>query len=59
MDDFVKFLEVFLDTTIAKNIAFGVNEENIDYDLINKLIDCVKLRQLVDSLEDGVMSTIG
>jgi ABC-type bacteriocin/lantibiotic exporter with double-glycine peptidase domain len=49
----------FLDTTIAKNIAFGVNEENIDYDLINKLIDCVKLRQLVDSLEDGVMSTIG
>lgn len=49
----------FLDTTIAKNIAFGVNEENIDYDLINKLIDCVKLRQLVDSLEDGVMSKIG
>ncbi len=49
----------FLDTTIAKNIAFGVNEENIDYDLINKLIDCVKLRQLVDSLEDGIMSKIG
>ena len=49
----------FLDTTIAKNIAFGINEENIDYDLINKLIDCVKLRQLVDSLENGVMSTIG
>ena len=49
----------FLDTTIAKNIAFGVNEENIDYDFINKLIDCVKLRQLIDSLEEGVMSTIG
>ena len=49
----------FLDSTIAKNIAFGVSEKNIDYNLINKLIDCVRLRQLVDSLEDGVLSTIG
>jgi ABC-type multidrug transport system fused ATPase/permease subunit len=49
----------FLDSSIAKNIAFGVSEKNIDYNLINKLIDCVRLRQLVDSLEDGVLSTIG
>jgi len=49
----------FLDTTIAKNIAFGVSEKDIDYNLIDELIDCVKLRQLVDSLKDGVLSTIG
>lgn len=49
----------FLDNTIASNIAFGVSNENIDYKLIDELIDCVQLRELIDSLEHGIHTNIG
>tara|TARA_B100001778_G_C18605476_1_gene639572 strand:- start:8062 stop:9834 length:1773 start_codon:yes stop_codon:yes gene_type:complete len=49
----------FLDNTIASNIAFGVSNEKINYKLIDELIDCVQLRELIDSLEHGINTNIG
>ena len=47
------------DATIAENIAFGINASNIDYDLVNKVIELADLKPFVDSLADGVSSRIG
>ena len=47
------------DATIAENIAFGINASDIDYDLVNKVIELADLKPFVDSLPDGVSSRIG
>ena len=47
------------DSTIAENIAFGVNASDIDYDLVNKVIELADLKPFVDSLSAGVNSRIG
>ena len=47
------------DATIAENIAFGINASDIDYDLVNKVIELADLKPFVDSLTDGVSSRIG
>lgn len=47
------------DSTIAENIAFGVNASNIDCNLVNKVIELADLKPFVDSLSAGVNSRIG
>lgn len=47
------------DSTIAENIAFGINASDIDYDLVNKVIELADLKPFVDSLSAGVNSCIG
>lgn len=47
------------DSTIAENIAFGINASDIDYDLVNKVIELADLKPFVDSLSAGVNSRIG
>ena len=47
------------DSTIAENIAFGVNASDIDYNLVNKVIELADLKPFVDSLSAGVNSRIG
>ncbi|MBR4952464.1 MAG: ABC transporter ATP-binding protein [Alistipes sp.] len=47
------------DATIAENIAFGVNAADIDYDLVNKVIELADLKPFIDSLAGGVNSRIG
>ncbi|MBO7262195.1 MAG: ABC transporter ATP-binding protein [Alistipes sp.] len=47
------------DSTIAENIAFGVNASDIDYNLVNKVIELADLKPFVDSLLAGVNSRIG
>lgn len=47
------------DSTIAENIAFGVNVLDIDYNLVNKVIELADLKPFVDSLSAGVNSRIG
>ena len=49
----------FLDNSIASNIALGIPKDKINYKLIKKLIDCVMLSDLIDSLKDGVNSSMG
>ena len=45
--------------SIAKNIAFGIKEEEIDYSLVNKVIEVAQLSDLIKNLDKGVKSTIG
>ena len=45
--------------SIAKNIAFGIKEEEIDYSLVNKVIEVAQLTDLIKNLDEGVKSTIG
>ena len=47
------------DATIAENIAFGLNAADIDYDLVNKVIELADLKPFIDSLAGGVNSRIG
>ena len=45
--------------TLAENIAFGCNADNIDYNRINQVITSADLKEFVDSLEHGIETRIG
>lgn len=45
--------------TLAENIAFGCDAEDIDYNRINQAIDSADLKEFVDSLEHGIETHIG
>lgn len=47
------------DDTIAANIAFGVNVEDVDQALLNKAIDEAQLRMLLDKLPAGEKTLVG
>lgn len=47
------------DMTLAENIAFGCDANNIDYDRVNKVIGLSDLKEFVTSLKDGIHSRIG
>lgn len=51
---------VFLsDSTLAENIALGVDPDEIDYNRVNEVVELADLRSFVDTLKDGVHSHIG
>ena len=51
---------VFLsDSTLAENIALGVDPDEIDYNRVNEVVELADLRSFVDTLKDGVHSRIG
>ena len=45
--------------TLAENIAFGCNSEDIDHSRIAKAIENADLKEFVDSLEHGIETRIG
>lgn len=45
--------------TIAENIALGVEPDDIDYATINEVVDAAYLRDFVDSLPDGLATSVG
>lgn len=47
------------DMTLAENIAFGCDANNIDYNRVNKVIELSDLKEFVTSLKDGIHSRIG
>jgi ATP-binding cassette subfamily C protein len=52
--------EIFLmDDSILSNIAFGINNENIDNKKINEIIELCELGPLIKSLPNGLQSNIG
>ena len=52
--------EIYLsDTTIIKNIAFGVSEKDIDIDQVKKVIELSQLNQFIESLDEGIYSKVG
>ena len=48
-----------LDASLKENIAFGIPEEKIDYDQLDKAIKYANLSTLVKNLNDGLNSNIG
>ncbi len=51
---------VFLsDSTLAENIALGVDPDEIDYNRVNEVVELADLRSFVNALKDGVHSRIG
>tara|TARA_B110000003_G_C16625720_1_gene524815 strand:- start:267 stop:2015 length:1749 start_codon:yes stop_codon:yes gene_type:complete len=48
-----------LDDSIKNNIAFGIKESEIDYDLLKKAINDSQLNELIQELEKGIDTEIG
>ncbi len=48
-----------IDATIAENIAFGVDEEKINYEKIFSICEEIGLKKFIDSLPDGLDHFVG
>ena len=48
-----------LDESIKKNIAFGVNENEIDIEKINYAIRIARLNETIQTLKDGIETVVG
>jgi ABC-type multidrug transport system fused ATPase/permease subunit len=48
-----------LDGTILENIAFGINANEIDYNLLNKVIEQSQLQTFIADLPEGANTQIG
>lgn len=52
--------EVYIiDSTLAENIAFGIEYKNIDFDKLNKVITLASLSELVATWPDGFNTKLG
>ena len=52
--------EVYLlDSSIAENIAFGIDKSLIDYDKINLVLKLASLTKFIDSLDGGINTLVG
>ena len=47
------------DGTLAENIALGIDKDNIDYDLINKVVKLADINEFIATLPNGVDTHIG
>ena len=45
--------------TIAQNIAFAENDENIDYDKIKDCCNLAKISKFIESLPEGYQTVVG
>jgi len=48
-----------VDNSIKKNIAFGITENEIDHEKLNRCIEKAQLTGFIASLEDGVETLVG
>lgn len=48
-----------IDDTIVRNIAFGVPDELIDLERLNKAIQAAHLTELIEQLPDGTQTVVG
>ena len=47
------------DSTIAENIALGIDKELINYERINKALEYAQLKELINELPHGINSSVG
>ena len=47
------------DESIKRNVAFGINEKNINIDKVNKAIEFAQLRDFVKNLDNGIETVVG
>ena len=51
---------IFLsERSIAENVAFGIQREQIDYKQVHQALDLANLSELVNSLEHGIQTKVG
>ena len=50
---------ILLDSTLKENIAFGINQEKINIEQLNKVIKSTHLEQFVKNLDNGLNTKIG
>lgn len=50
---------VLMDGTVAENIAFGINIENVDNDLIKEVVQKAQLTDFINNLGKGINTQIG
>ncbi len=48
-----------MDDSIKNNIAFGINDHEIDLNRVNECIELAELNSLVNNLKDGINSIVG
>ena len=48
-----------MDSSIAENIAFGIDKSLIDYDKINLVLKLASLTKFIDSLDGGINTLVG
>ncbi len=48
-----------LDRSIEENIVFGKSKSRIDYNLLNKIVDTVMLRDFINSQNNGLKTFVG
>jgi ATP-binding cassette, subfamily B, bacterial PglK len=48
-----------IDDTIEKNIAFGIRENEIDQQRLDKAIQAAQLSEVIDNLPDGLKTRVG
>ena len=46
------------DTTIAENIAFGIDKDKIDLYQLNKVIELAQLKTFIESLQNKALSMV-
>jgi ATP-binding cassette subfamily C protein len=45
--------------SIADNVALGIEPDQVDHDLLNSVIDQAYLREFIESLPDGIDTSVG
>jgi ABC-type multidrug transport system fused ATPase/permease subunit len=48
-----------IDDTIKRNVAFGINESEIDISRVNKALQKAQLKNYIDELENGIETKVG
>ena len=48
-----------LDDSIAANVAFGVDKDDIDIDKVNAALEDARIMEFIDTLPDGINTRIG
>ena len=51
--------DYLIDSTIVKNIAFGIPDSEINYQKIMRILEIVQLNKFIDSLDLGVNTRVG
>jgi ABC-type multidrug transport system fused ATPase/permease subunit len=52
--------QIFLvDDTLQKNIAFGIDDKEVDEERMNRVIEMASLKEVVDQLPSGINTVIG
>ena len=47
------------DESIKRNVAFGIEEKNIDIDKVKRALEFAQLKEFVENLDNGIETVVG